>query len=152
MLNLLYFQIPIFFLLLLGAIQDYRTRTVSNKIVLSIVILSLPMILVQKNFLIPVLICILFLGLFYITSLDCFKNSIFKNSIGGADVKVLIPILLSVDTNSIFIFFFLYSISNVILIFRFWRSIPLYISILFGYFGIVTLSFLPIIIRIIFAE
>jgi prepilin peptidase CpaA len=137
----LFFQIPIFFLLLNGAIQDYRTRIVSNRLILLITIFSIPLLFLQESFLIPILLSILFLGLFY-----------FTKWIGGADTKVLIILLLSMNTNEIFIFFFLFSISNIILIIRFFRSVPLIISILFGYLGIILLSFLPIVIRIIFGE
>lgn len=135
----LFFQVPIFFLLLVAARQDYLTRKVSNDIIFYIAIFSLPLIWQQTNFLIPILICIMFLGLFY-----------FTDSVGGADTKVFIPILLGMTTNDIFIFFFLFSVANIILIFGFRKGIPLFISILFGYFGVVLLSSLPIFIRIVF--
>ena len=136
MVSPLLFQIPIFLLLVVGAYRDYKTRIISNKIILGISLFSIPLILQNTNFLIPILLCLLFLGLFY-----------FTNSIGGADTKVLIPLLLSMGTNSIFIFFFLFSISNIFLIFKFRNGIPLYISILFGYFGVVILSLLPFLIQ-----
>jgi Flp pilus assembly protein protease CpaA len=121
MLSPLYLQIPIFLFLLWGAYTDYKTRTVSNKIILGIIILSLPMIWNQTSWLIPILLCLLFLGLFY-----------FTNQIGGADTKVFIPLMLGMSTNDIFIFFFLFSISNLFLMIKFWKGIPLFISILFG--------------------
>ena len=145
MISPLSFQIPIFFLLLWGAYQDYKTRTVSNEILVYITIFSLGIISIQiinhTNFLIPVILCALFLFLFY-----------FTNSIGGADTKVFIPLLLGMTTNGIFIFFFLFSVSNIILMFRFRKGIPLFISILSGYFGVILLSLLPIVIWIVFGE
>jgi Flp pilus assembly protein protease CpaA len=146
----LYFQVPVFFLLLVAARQDYLTRTVSNDVIIYISVFSLPLIFVQTNWMIPILLCLLFLILFYISDLKILKGTFFEDSIGGADTKVFIPLLLQMTTNDIFIFFFLFSVSNIILIFRFWKGIPLFISILFGYFGVLLLSFLPIIIRIVF--
>ena len=138
---ILFLQILIFLCLAVGAYQDYKTRIVSNKIIVVIAILSIPIIWNQTSFLIPILLCTLFLGLFY-----------FTNSIGGADTKVFIPLLLGMSTNEIFIFFLFYTIANIVLIFKFWKGIPLFISILFGYFGVILLSFLPIVIRIVFAD
>lgn len=139
MLSLLFFQIPIFLFLLLGAYTDYKTRTVSNKIIIGIAIFSLPLIWVQTSFIIPILLCLLFLGLFY-----------FTNQIGGADTKVFIPLMLGMDTNSIFIFFLLFSISNLFLLIKFWKRIPLFVSILFGYIGVILLSLLPFLIHMSF--
>jgi Flp pilus assembly protein protease CpaA len=139
MLSLLTFQIPIFLFLFVGAIQDYRTRIVSNKIIIGVAIFSLPLIFEQTNWLIPILLCGMFLGLFY-----------FTNQIGGADTKVFIPLMLGMDTNSIFIFFLLFSVANLILLIKFWKGIPLFIPILFGYFGVLLLSALPILIHLQF--
>ena len=136
---ILFLQILIFLCLAVGAYQDYKTRIVSNKIIVVIAILSIPIIWNQTSFLIPILLCTLFLGLFY-----------FTNSIGGADTKVFIPLLLGMGSNEIFIFFLLFSFANLILIFKFWKGIPLLISILFGYFGILLLSSLPILIHLAF--
>ncbi len=135
----LYFQISIFFCLLIGAYSDYKTRTVSNKIIICIAILSLPLIFEQTNWLVPILLVGLFLGLFY-----------FTNSIGGADTKVLIPLILGMSSNDIFIFFLLFSVSNLFLLIKFWKGIPLFISILFGYIGVIFLSLLPILIHMRF--
>ena len=149
----LYFQIPILLSLIVAAYSDYKTRIVSNKIIIFIVVFSIPIILQQTSWLFPILLCLLFLGMFYFSDqIEKINPKLFANPIGGADTKVFIPLLLGMSTNEIFIFFFLFSVSNIILIFKFWRSIPLFISILFGYFGIVTLSFLPIVIRIVFGE
>lgn len=139
MISLVLFQILIFLLLIIGAYWDYKTRTVSNKIILGIAILSIPIIFNQTSFFIPIVICTLFLGLFY-----------FTNSIGGADTKVFIPLLLGMSTNEIFIFFLLFSVANLIWIFKFWKGIPLFISILFGYSGVILLSLLPILIHMTF--
>lgn len=134
-------KILILLLLFVGAYTDYKTRTVSNKIIICILILSLPIIFEQTDWLIPILLVGLFLGLFY-----------FTNQIGGADTKVLIVLLLGMSTNEIFIFFLLFTIPNIYFLIRFWKGIPLFIPILFGYFGIILLSILPIVIRIVFGE
>jgi len=152
MLSLLLFQIPIFLLLLVCAFQDYKTRTVSNKLLLFIAIFSIPLIIQQTNWIIPILLCILFLSLFYLSDLKCFRNTIVENSIGGADVKVFILLLLGMTTNEIFIFFLLFTFPNIYFLIRLRNGIPLFISILFGYFGVILLSFLPILIRITFAD
>jgi len=136
---ILFLQILIFLVLIVCAYQDYKTRTVSNRYVLIIAIFSVPIIWAQTNWLIPILLCTLFLGLFY-----------FTNLLGGADTKVLIVLLLGMSTNSIFIFFLLFSVSNLILMIKFWKGIPLLISILFGYFGVLIISFLPILIHMTF--
>ena len=136
---ILFLQILIFLVLIACAYQDYKTRTVSNRYVLIIAILSIPIIWSQTNWLIPILLSGMFLGLFY-----------FTNQIGGADTKVLIVLLLGMSTNSIFIFFLLFSVSNLILMIKFWKGIPLLISILFGYFGVLIISFLPILIHMTF--
>ncbi len=145
MISPLLFQIPIFFLLLWGAYQDYKTRTVSNELLFYIGYFSIGIISIQiinhTNFLIPIILCLLFLFLFY-----------FTNSIGGADTKVLILLLLGMTPNDIFIFFFLFSITNIILLFKFRKGIPLFISILSGYFGVILLSLLPIVVWIVFGE
>jgi Flp pilus assembly protein protease CpaA len=153
MLSPLLFQIPIFLFLIAGAYQDYKTRTVSNKIILCIAILSLPLILQQTSFLIPVLLCILFLGLFYMPEkIGNIDTTLVANSMGGADTKVLIVLILGMSTNSIFIFFLLFTIPNIYYLIRFCKGIPLFIPILFGYFGVLGLSFLPIVIRMVFGE
>jgi Flp pilus assembly protein protease CpaA len=149
----LYFQIPIFFLLLVAARQDYLTRRVSNDVIGYIAIFSIPLILNQTEFLIPISLCILFLVLFYLPEkIGKYDLSIVANSIGGADTKVFIPLLLSMSTNEIFIFFLLFTIPNIYFLIRLRDGIPLFISILFGYFGIIVLSLLPILIRITFAS
>lgn len=140
----LFFQIPIFFLLLVGSCQDLKYRKVSNDIIVYIAVFSFPLIIFPFNltkFIIPIILCLLFLFLFY-----------FTNSIGGADTKVFIPLLLTMTTNDIFIFFFLFSVANIILIFKFWKGIPLFISILFGYSGVILLSSLPILIYVTFGD
>jgi len=137
--SLLPFQILIFLLLIVCAYKDLKTRIVSNRYILLISIVSIPIIWNQTNWLIPIILCTLFLGLFY-----------FTNSIGGADTKVLIPLLLGMSTNQIFIFFLLFSVANLILIFKYWKGIPLFISILFGYFGIILISSLSILIHLWF--
>jgi len=153
MISFLYFQIPIFFLLLVAARQDYLYRKVSNDVIAYIAVFSLPIIINQTNWLIPILLCLLFLVLFYLPeNIGKTDLSIVANSIGGADTKVFIPLLLGMTSNEIFIFFFLFSVANIILILRYWKGIPLFISILFGYIGIILLSFLPILIRITFGD
>src|SRR3972149_3860217 len=102
--SLLPFQILIFLLLIVCAYKDLKTRIVSNRYILLISIVSIPIIWNQTNWLIPIILCTLFLGLFY-----------FTNSIGGADTKVLIPLLLGMSTNQIFIFFLLFSVANIML-------------------------------------
>lgn len=150
MLSPLYFQIPIFFLLMIGAYQDYKTRTISNKIIFAIAIFSLPLIVTNKSFLLPVGICILFLVLFYFSDkIEKINTKLFTNPIGGADTKVFIPLLLQMSTYDIFIFFFLFAVANTFVIFKFKRDIPMFIPILFGYFGLVAISLLQIVIRII---
>lgn len=149
MISLLQFQIPILFLLAIGAYQDYKTRIVSNDLITYIAIFSLPIIIIPNFvlsdainwsfFLIPVVLVSLFLGLFY-----------FTNLIGGADTKVFIVLLLGMTTNEIFIFFLLFTIPNIYFLIRFWKGIPLFIPILFGYFGIILFSVLPILIRTAF--
>jgi len=141
MISPLLFQIPIFFLLILGAYKDYKTRIVSNKIILGIAIFSAPLILNQTNWLIPILLSGLFLGLFY-----------FTNQLGGADTKVLILLLLAMSSNQIFIFFLLFTVPNIYFLIRLWKGIPLFIPILFGYFGVILLSSLPILIHIAFGD
>jgi Flp pilus assembly protein protease CpaA len=138
---LLVFQILILLLLIVGAYNDYKTRTVSNKIILTIAIFSIPLIWNQSSFIIPFILCIMFLGLFY-----------FTNKIGGADTKVFILLLLGMSTNSIFIFFLIFAVTYIISIFKFWERNPLFIPILFGYVGVILLSILPILIRIVYKE
>lgn len=153
MLSPLLFQIPIFLFLIAGAYQDYKTRTVSNKIILGIAIFSIPIIWNQTNFLIPILLCTLFLILFYLPEkIGNIDIKIFANSLGGADTKVFIPLLLGMSSNQLFIFFLLFSVANTIISFKFFKGIPLFISILFGYFGILLLSFLPMAILWVYSS
>lgn len=146
MISLLIFKILILLLLFVGAYTDYKTRIVSNKIIVGIVILSLPIILEQTNWLIPILLVSLFLGMFYFP----FDKIGLPNQIGGADTKVLIPLMLGMSTNEIFIFFLLFTIPNIYFLIRFWKGIPLFIPILFGYSGVILLSLLPILIHMTF--
>lgn len=149
MISLLQFQIPILLLLAIGAYRDYKTRIVSNDLIAYIALFSLPIIIIPNFvlvnvinwsfFLIPIILVSLFLGLFY-----------FTNLIGGADTKVFIVLLLGMTTNEIFIFFLLFTIPNIYFLIRFWKGIPLFIPILFGYSGVILLSVLPILIRATF--
>ena len=150
MISPLIFQIPIFLLLFVGAYSDYKTRTVSNKIIVCIIIFSLPIIWNQTNWLIPILLCTLFLGLFYYSKKIEKISPLLANPIGGADTKVFIPLMLGMSTNEIFIFFLLFTIPNIYFLIRFWKGIPLFIPILFGYFGVILLSLLPILIHMTF--
>ena len=136
---ILFLQILIFLVLIVCAYQDYKTRTVSNRYILLILILSIPIIWFQTNWLIPILLSGMFLGLFY-----------FTNLLGGADTKVLIVLLLGMSTNSIFIFFLLFTVPNIFYLIRLQKGIPLLISILFGYFGVLIISFLPFLIHMRF--
>lgn len=143
MLNLiLLFQIPIFLLLIIGSYYDNKSRTVSNKIVFPIIIFLIPIIVIKKvDLLIPIILSFIILALFYYT-----------DQIGGADTKVLVPLFLQMSSNDIFVFFLFFTIPNIYFLLKSTRAIPLFISILFGYLGIIILSLLPIIIKIIFSE
>ncbi len=140
---ILFLKILIFLCLVVGAYQDYKTRIVKNKIILIIAILSIPILWNQTHWLIPIALCLFFLGLFYFVNSDYCKGSLFEDSFGGADAKVFIVLILGMSSNEIFIFFLFYTIANLFLIFKFRQGIPLFISILFGYFSILLLSFLP---------
>jgi len=153
MMSTLYFQIPIFFLLLVAARQDYLTRKVSNDVIAYIAVFSIPLIFNQINWTVQILLVLLFLALFYLPEkIGKLDLSMFANSIGGADTKVFIPLLLSMTRNEIFIFFLLFTIPNIYYLIRLRNGNPLFVSILFGYIGILGLSFLPILIRITFGD
>ena len=160
MISVLLLQISIFILLILCARQDYKTRTVSNSLILWIAVLSIPVIIIPIlvnhtiNFLslsVSILLCLLFLILFFLSDrIKKINPKLFTNTIGGADVKVFIPLLLSMSVNEIFIFFLLFTVPNIYYLIRFCKGIPMFIPILFGYFGILLLSFLPLVIKIVF--
>jgi len=85
MISPLYFQIPIFFLLIVAARQDYLTRTVSNDLIAYIAIFSIPLILNQTKFFNShATFVFLFLGMFYFRiRLKKLIQNYFANPIGG---------------------------------------------------------------------
>lgn len=83
-------------LLLYGVVTDIKTRTVSNRVTLSIALLSLPLIYYNSANINnqTYLIGLAFTGMYFI------------NTIGAADLKVLLPITFSVASLFSFLIFF----------------------------------------------
>ena len=83
-------------LLCYGVVTDIRTRTVSNRVTLSIALLSLPLIYYNSANINnqTYLIGLAFTGMYFI------------NTIGAADLKVLLPITFSITYLFSFLIFF----------------------------------------------
>ncbi len=116
-------SIAILALLMAGVWSDIRTRVVSNAITFSIMLLSLPLIYYNSANINnqTYLIGIAFTGMYFI------------NTIGGADLKALLPITFSVV--NLFYFLLLFSVIGIVycVIKREPKKTPAFIPITIAY-------------------
>lgn len=126
-------NIGIFLLLCAGAYSDIKTRTVSNKITFSIIGLSLISISIQGvdniylntyvKLTAPLLFSLLFILLY------------FRDSMGGADMKVLIPLVFVVP--DVVGFVLLISLLGMVYAIISWsKNIPYFVPIALGFGGL----------------
>jgi Flp pilus assembly protein protease CpaA len=129
-------KILIFALLACGAYFDLKYRTVSNKITLSIIILSLP--LISWNWhnitIFHILAGASILGLYFII----------PQGIGGADVKSVVPIIFTLNIFEFLILLFLVATMNLALLGKYKTKAPFFVALASGYFFITTFSFLQV--------
>ena len=114
-------EIIILLLLIVGFVLDLKTRRVSNKLTASVLIVSSPLIYHNLNqitayHLVPVVL-ILYL--------------ILKRQIGGADVKVLVPIILFLSLWELWVFGFVLAVSGLLMKGK--KRVPYFVNIVIGY-------------------
>jgi Flp pilus assembly protein protease CpaA len=122
---LLLISLAITGLLIFGSYRDWKTRHVSNWITGAIIIISLPIIyfnLVTNEF-----------NLWHYAGLIAFSFMF-----GGADVKVLIPIFLSLDPPGLITFLLIFCIVGFayILITKKKNDVPVFLPITVGYVAV----------------
>lgn len=110
--------------------SDLKTRTVSNKIILFIAATSIPLIYLNIS---SITILHMLIIIIMLITFSYNKEHSTKHFLGGADIKALIPIILSLNLLLLTIFC-LYLISiYLILSLKFKQSVPLFLAILISY-------------------
>lgn len=117
--------------LILASYNDLKTRRVSNKLISAIVISSTPLIYMNLSN-ITIAHIVIIIVLLYIFFTKKFGG------IGGADVKAIIPITLSLTLYHILIMWVIILISDLIMRLKYKEGTP--------YFLAITLSYLILII------
>lgn len=121
-------QLSIIVALIIGCYYDLKEREVSNAISYSILVLCIPLINVSNitpmHFVIAILFTILTL----------------RGAYGGADLKVLVPIVMSLTTLSLSIFLIGITIFSIPFVIKNRNDIPLFIPITISYMIITYVS------------
>ena len=117
-------------LLLIGTDTDLKTRTVSNKITFAILILCIPLIYLNKSIMeyFPV----------YFVSITALLIAYYflyntQSRIGGADLKVLIPLMASFSIFQFIGFFSVISIVTFLMWFKWKSGMPFFVAISISY-------------------
>lgn len=121
------FRLGILFLLLYGSYTDLRTRTVSNKVTGGVILLSLPLIYMAWGNLTSLHIAysVLILFMYYKTQ---------GNGFGGADVKAMIPIMLTMSISSLIVVMTAWIFASVcVAILLKSNKIPFFVPMTVGY-------------------
>jgi len=119
----------VYYLLAIGSYSDLKTRLVSNKLIGCIALFSLPLIILNLEYItyLHIITIVALLSIYYIT------HYLGIPSIGGADVKVLPIIILSVTTSQLIIGFLIAAGLNNILMYKYRNGVPFFICITVGY-------------------
>ena len=118
---LLIVNILIFILLCIGAYSDLKTRTVSNKITYSIGILCIILILIYG-------IASWMSGIFILLFISLY----FFNLMGGADMKVLVPMILIIPNPEIFVLI-ISVLGGIYALISWSKEIPYFVPITLGF-------------------
>ncbi len=112
-------QLLILLLLIHCVITDLKTRTVSNRIIWLIIILSLPLIYSNISN-----ITLLHWGWIVLLLIDFSTNQI-----GEGDVKALIPISLSLSISELYIFLMVLVVVFLVILMKYGENSPMFLAI-----------------------
>lgn len=114
-------QFTIIIALIIGCYYDLKYREVSNAISYSILFLCIPLVSVANITLVHIVIAILFTVM------------TLRGAYGGADLKVLVPIIMSLTTLSLSIFLIGITVFSIPFVIKNKNDIPLFIPITISY-------------------
>lgn len=121
-------QFTIIIALIIGCYYDLKYREVSNAISYSILFLCIPLVRVDNITHMHIVIAVLFTIL------------TLRGAYGGADLKVLVPIVMSLTTLSLSIFLIGLTIFSIPFVLKNKNDIPLFVPITISYMIITYMS------------